>query len=84
MKTKTLKDIFAEFTLTNEEGNRVKELIKLNDGTITWSLLRSHLTRGSGFCMRLYESLVQANLATPHQKNTPLHRLPPAKRSGFM
>lgn len=76
--------ICQSYGLNSEECNRVKELIDLNSGYITWALLRSHLKRGSGLCMQLCKKLASAEQATEHPKDRPMYLLPAAKRSGFM
>jgi hypothetical protein len=78
------QDICHDHELTKEEYEKVRDLIFLNSGYISPSVLRSHLTRGYGFCAKLCEALTKNSQAALRQEGTTLYGLPPAKRSGFM
>lgn len=83
-KTKTVQEVCDSHGLQNEEIQKVTDLIKVNSGYVSWSMLRSHLTKGSGLCMRLTEDLYAHKLATYPPDDHKIKSLKPANRNDFM
>lgn len=79
-------DLF--FTICNKHGLElpeakvVSELVLLNSGYLTPSLLRMHLARGYGFCARLCEELIEQKQAAEKLEGRPLYKLPENKKLG--
>ncbi len=76
------------FTICHDHGLELpeaistSELVLLNSGYITAALLRMHLARGYGFCVRLCEDLIEQKQAVEKPAGRQLYKLPKNKQLG--
>lgn len=83
LESNRIRRICRAEQLDEESISRVIDLIRINDGILTTTLMQMHIQYGYGRCLRIYEALIKAKLARPHVKGHLLKQLDFTRQSGY-
>lgn len=75
--------VLEEYKLSQSELDTIRELININKGAISPTLIRAHLKRGYGGCARIADKLITLGLVKALKPDVKGIVLSKEKRKGF-